>query len=316
MTIVLHFVFVVIGFLVLAKSADVLVDGSSSIARRYNVSDLVIGLTIVAFGTSAPELIVSVISSIKGNSGIAIGNVVGSNIANLGLVLGGAGIIAPIVMKKATVRRDIPFCIGTAGLLLLIVALNRSGFVISRLESVILLAAMLLYMALVFSISREPIKDVDDPTERRPGVATLMIVLGLVGLMVGGEVIVRYSVKIATHFKVSQELIGVTIVAIGTSLPELAAAIAAVLKNKSDIAIGNVVGSNIFNTGLVLGTAGAIAPISSAKSFVPDALAGLALSVLLLLFMLTGQRRKLDRWEAILMLVAYAGYLTFAVVRG
>jgi cation:H+ antiporter len=315
MTIAIYFVLVIIGFAILAKSADLLVDGAASLAKRYNVSDLVIGLTIVAFGTSAPELIVSVISSIKGNSGIAIGNVAGSNIANLGLVLGGAGILAPIVMKTKTVRRDIPFCIGTAVLLLIVVGLNRSDFVVSRLESVILLAAILLYMALIFSISKEPPEHADNLVARGPLAAVLMVLIGLVGLVGGGELIVRYAVEIASHFGVSQELIGVTIVAIGTSLPELAAGIAAVLRNKSDIAIGNVVGSNIFNTGLVLGTAGAIAPIASTKSFVPDALAGLVLSVMVMLFMLTGEKRKLDRWEAVLLLVGYVGYLAFAVWR-
>ncbi|MFC1497738.1 calcium/sodium antiporter [Verrucomicrobiota bacterium] len=308
--------FIALGFVLLIKGANVLVDGSSSLAKRYGISDIVIGLTIVAMGTSAPELVVSVIAAIKGNSGIAIGNVMGSNIANICLVMGGAGIIMPMVIRKETVKQEIPFCFITAVLLLIVLLFFNNPFLVSRIEAIVLLASLGVY---IFFMMRSAKKSSIGPIKTEsldPAAAVIMIAGGLLGLMLGGNLIVKNAVAIAEKLNVSQEMIGLTIVALGTSLPELATAIAAVLKNKPDIAVGNVVGSNIINTGLVLGTAAVINPITSSKEFLADSLILVAASFAIFLFMFTGKKNKLDRWEAVILLLGYFGYMAYVIGRG
>lgn len=308
---------ILIGFILLIKGADCLVDGACSIARRFGLSDMVIGMTIVAFGTSTPELSVSLIAGLRGNGGIAIGNILGSNIANLGLVLGAAGLLRPITIQRGAVWKEIPFCLGTASLLAIMLIWQRaSPSVIARGEGLILLAALAAYFIFMFRASREP------PAEMQPGEhvypplsAWLLMLAGLAGLLIGGELITRNAVTIARRLHVSQEMIALTVVALGTSLPEVAASIAAVMKNKSDLAIGNVVGSNILNTCLVLGLAGSVTPLSSPRSFAADAGIGLGCSMLLFLFMFSGGRHKLDRWEAALFCLIYAGYLVMTILR-
>lgn len=314
-TMIVASILVLVGFVLLVKGADVLVDGACSIAKRCNVSDLVVGLTIVALGTSTPELVVTIISVLKGSSGIALGNVLGSNIANLCLILGIAGVLSPIAIRKSTVWREIPFCLGIAVLLLFVVAFHNLSFLISRKEAFLLLGGFVAYMVFMLSSAKELPIGVVEPSAGKPIVAVLMILGGLGGLIIGGELIVRSCVNIAIGLGVSEALIGVTIVAIGTSLPELTTSIVAVLKGKPNIAVGTVVGSNILNTCLVLGTAAAIRPIAATGSFVMDAWTAAIASLMLFFFMFTGKRQKLDRWEALLFLAVYVGYIGYAIYR-
>jgi len=307
---------IVVGFVLLIKGANCLVDGACAIAKRFHVPDLVIGLTIVAFGTSAPELAVSVTSAIKGNSEIAIGNVLGSNIANLCLVLGGAGVIFTIHFARERVRREVYTCIITALLLLAVVSINPSGVLVSRLEAVILLACMVAYMIFLVRTTRTDPPPDHVHTSHKVSVSIMMLIGGLIALLFGGDLIVKNAVKVATTMKVSQAMIGLTVIALGTSLPELATSIVSLKKGKSDIAIGNIVGSNIMNTCLVLGCAAAITPIKTAKSFIMDASVATVASILLLVFMFTGKKsRELDRKEAAIYILCYITYIGFVIWR-
>ena len=303
------------GFVLLAKGASVMVDGACSIAKRLKASDLVIGLTILALGTSAPEFFVSVISALKNSSEIALGNVLGSNIANLCLVLGVAGIVVPISVRKEIVRRDLPFCLVVALVLLGIISLWNVEFVVSRWEATVLGLGLVAYLALMFFTAEAPPIGVVEQDPRKPAIAALMVLGGLAALVLGGELVVQSCIKIASQLGVSDALIGVTIVAVGTSLPELAASVAAVLKGKPEMAIGNVVGSNILNTCLVLASAAAIRPLAADTSFMIDALVAAVMSGMLILFMFTGKKYKLDRREAFVFLAAYVGYLGYVICR-
>jgi len=307
---------ILIGFVLLTKGADFLVTGASSLAKHCGVSDLVIGLTIVALGTSAPEAVVSFMSAATGNSGIALGNVVGSNIANICLVLGVAGMIMPLQMQRGTVWKEIPFCLFTAVLLLLAVAFFNKNALVSRGEAVVLLITLGAYLWYMFHAAANPATGVKKQSDQNMGVLSLMILGGILALMFGGDLIVKNAIKVAEHMGLSQEFIGLTIVALGTSLPEMATAVVAVKKKNVDVAVGNVVGSNIFNTCFVLGGAAMIHPIPNGADFKTDAIAIIVASILLFVFMFTGKKLKLDRWEALIFLLMYAAYIGFAVVRG
>jgi len=311
MPLLLSIVFLAVGFLLLAKGADWMVAGASSLAGRFGVSDMVVGLTVVAFGTSAPELFVSTISALRGNGAIAVGNVLGSNIANILLVLGLAATLRPIAIHKRNTWREIPFCLATAVLLLVLLVVANEPFLISRVEAAILLVALAIYLGFMI---RNPVllpAEVAATPPHGAGVSVLLMLAGLATLVGGAELIVRGGVRIAESLGVGDDVIAVTIIAIGTSLPEMATSVAAALKGKSDIAVGNVVGSNILNTGLVLGVAGLVRPIQAAEPFVLDAGVGLAGAVFLFAFMFTGRRHRFDRWEGILCLVLYAGYIAY-----
>ena len=255
----------VVGFVLLIKGADWLVAGSASIAKKYNISDLVIGLTIVSMGTSMPELIVNVIASLSGNSEIAIGNVLGSNIANVLLILGVAAFIYPLTIKNSTIMSEIPFSI-IAVLLVAFVA-NAAIFddqmaqMLSRWDGVLLLLFFGLFMVYILKLAKEGRTDMleDTPDETLTmGKSTVFVLLGMVGLFLGGKWVVEGAVAIANEFGLSQNLIGLTIVAIGTSLPELVTSAVAAMKKNTDIAVANVVGSNIFNLLWVLGLSAVI----------------------------------------------------------
>jgi cation:H+ antiporter len=312
----LNSLLILAGFALLAKGADILVDGACAIARKYRFSELVIGLTVVALGTSAPELVVCVISSLKGTDGITVGNVVGSNVANLCLVLGIAGLMTPVVLRRGTVWKEIPFCVGTSVLLLAIMFFGDPASLISRGEGLLLLGTFAVYLVFMFATAGESPQTAPHERLMAGGRAAAMVGGGLAALMAGGELIVRNCESIALRFGLSEGVVGVTIVAIGTSLPELATSAASIRKGKPDIAVGNIVGSNILNTCLVLGVSAAIQPIASMGSFTMDAAVIVAASIALFFFMFTGEKLKVDRWEALLFLATYAGYIAFAVYRG
>ena len=310
----------IIGLLLLIKGGDWLVNGSSSIARQYGISELVIGLTIVAFGTSAPELVVSSLAAINHHPEIALGNVIGSNNFNLFFILGVLGVIAPLSVQKTTIRIEIPLSMAAA-IFLLILANNffiGKNPIINRLDALLLLAcfvAFIIYIWKTIKTEETIVSASIKETSQKAIWSVARILLGLVGLMLGGKWVVDSSIEIAHYFKISEKVIGLTIVAMGTSLPELFTSIIAIRKNSAGIAIGNVIGSNIFNIFLILGVGGIIRPMEYSIAFNSDLILLIIGSILLLLAMFTGKKRKLDRWEAIILLVIYIAYMVYVGIR-
>jgi len=308
------------GFIFLIKGADLLVDGAASIARRLKVSDLVIGLTVVAFGTSTPELFVNLIASFKGNSDIAIGNVLGSNIANIFLILGISSIIYPLAVTKGTVWKEIPFSL-LAAVVLLFAAndqiLDHAGAsALTRIDGLIFFCFFTIFIYYTFSIATR-VEGMDEHvTARQLGRLRSLsyIIAGLAGLIIGGKWIVDGAIALAAKLGMSESLIGLTIVAVGTSLPELATSAVAAYKKNVEIAVGNVVGSNIFNIFFVLGISAAIRPLPFQSKNNLDLAAVILSSLMLFLFMFTGKKRSLDRWEGIVCLLLYISYITFLIV--
>ncbi len=312
----------IIGFLLLIKGADFLVEGAGSIARRYKISDLVIGLTVVSFGTSAPELFVSVTASLEGNAGIATGNILGSNIANILLILGISSLVYPLSVSRGTVWREIPFSL-LAAMVLWVAANDRilDGWAytdISRSDGLIFLMFFALFIYYSASIARSMTGNGQGmPMQSRGAAASFaMAGAGLSGLALGGKWIVDGAAHIAVTFGMSQEMVGLTIVAVGTSLPELATSVMAAWRKNVEIAVGNVVGSNIFNIFFVLGVSSVIKPLPFHAGANLDIGMVVLASMILFGTMFTGKHRSLDRWEGTMLLVLYAAYLVFVVMRG
>jgi cation:H+ antiporter len=318
----LTFVLFITGFVLLIKGADLLVEGASSIARRLNISDLVIGLTIVAFGTSAPELFVNIAASLKGNTDIAIGNVLGSNISNIFLILGISSIIYPLTVTKGTVWKEIPFSL-LAVVVLAILANDgiidgRTFSALSRIDGLVFLSFFIIFIYYAFGIA-EKIEGMEDHVpSKRHGLlkAVQMVVVGLAGLGFGGQWIVNGATFLATKFGVSESLVGLTIVAVGTSLPELATSAMAAYKKNVEIAVGNVVGSNIFNVFFVLGISSMIKPLPFEAANNMDIGVVIIASLLLFIAMFAGKRQSLDRWEGMAFLVFYGIYIGYLIIRG
>ena len=312
-------IYLVLGLIVLIKGADLLVSGAVSIARRLNVSDLVIGLTVVAFGTSTPELFVNLLASFRGNSDIAVGNIIGSNIANILLILGVSSLIAPLSVSKGTVWKGIPFSL--LAVVVLAIATNdpfldaAATSVISRGDGLVLLCFFIIFLYYSFAVATEvPGLQSHVPARKhRAAVSLLLIVVGLSGLSLGGRWIVDGAVAIALQLGMSEAVVGLTIVAIGTSLPELATSAVAVRRGNVEIAVGNVVGSNIFNIFLVLGLSATVKPLPFPTGGNLDIIVVIFASLLLFLFMFTGKRRSVDRWEGAVFLLMYAAYIAFRI---
>ncbi|MBI4135398.1 calcium/sodium antiporter [Candidatus Uhrbacteria bacterium] len=307
------------GIALLIYGARFLVDGGSSLARRFGISPLVVGLTIVAFGTSAPELIVNIFASISGSADIAMGNVLGSNLANILLILGIAAAIYPLRVQSSTVWKEIPMsllAVVAVGVMVNDAFVDGLGFnILSRSEGVILLFFFLIFMYYTYGISKS---EGDGPPVRvfKTGSSALMILGGLLGLFVGGRFTVDAAVAIARALQVSEALIGFTVVAIGTSLPELFTSAIAAARRQVDIAIGNVVGSNIFNIFFVLGISSIIRPIPFSPILNTDLMFVIVATLLLFAFLFVGKRHILERWQGVGFIGLYLGYLAFAVARG
>jgi cation:H+ antiporter len=314
----LTYILFVVGFYILIKGADLLVDGSSSIARKLNISNIVIGLTIVAFGTSAPEFIVNIFASAKGNTEIAIGNILGSNIANILLILGIASIIYPISAKKNTVLKEIPFSL-LAALLVAITANDvlidgNPASVITRIDGLVFIGFFIIFLYYTISITKSD-SDINETPIKELSTAksTAYILIGLTGLVLGGKWIVDGAVTIAESLNISQSLIGLTVVAVGTSLPELATSAVAAYKKQSDIAIGNVVGSNIFNVFWILGASAIIRPLPFNMDSNVDIFVNILASVILFFAMYVGKKHVLERWQGVLLVLFYVGYIAFLI---
>ena len=316
---------IVVGFVALVKGADWLVDGASAIAKRSGISDLVIGLTVVAFGTSMPEFVVNMVSVAEGSTDLAITNILGSNIINTFVILGLTALVYPIVSQKRSRDFDIPMSIIAGVLVLIFVAVQlpfgEAGKGIGHLGGGVLLAFFCYFLYNTFRNAKEGVKELKSEGVKEltnEGVKELtiqraigLIIGGLVGLVVGGELIVKSAVDLATRMGVSEAIIGLTIVALGTSLPELATSVIAAAKHNSDIAIGNVFGSNIFNVFFVLGTSAAIHPLPAYEGIELDACMAAMGSIIVWLAVKTDKDRKVQRWAGALLLIVYGGYLAY-----
>lgn len=319
-TMLVTYLLLPIGLILLVKGAGFLVDGASSIAKKLGVSTLVIGLTIVAFGTSAPELAVTVFASAKGNTDIAIGNILGSNIANILLILGVSALFFPLTVKRSTLWKEIPLAL----LAVVVVALmasdallgggNFSGLTLG--DGLVLISFFIIFLYYTFGMSRVevPAKAEIGVRDRSLSRSVLMIVVGLGGLTLGGKWIVDAAVALATALGVSQAVIGLTVVAIGTSLPELATSAVAAYKKDTDIAVGNIVGSNIFNVFWILGLSAIISPLPFSPALMRDMVIAISATLLLFIVMFIGKRNILERWQGAIFVALYIVYIVSLVV--
>lgn len=308
MEFLLQVVLLVAGFVLLIKGADWFVDGSSAVAAKFGIPQLVIGLTIVAMGTSAPEAAVSIAAAVNGSAEITIGNIVGSNILNILIILGLSSVITAIAVARSTICYEIPFMIAITGILLLLGLDGSIGLV----DGIILLVLFAAYLTYLFIMAKK-----DKDKESGEGVSMsvprsiIFIIVGLAMIILGSNLTVDAASYIASALGLSERFIGLTIVALGTSLPELFTSVSAARKGNADIAIGNIVGSNIFNILFVVGLSSVIIPVPFAANFIFDTIIAIAAAVLLLVCCLIG-KNKLKRWAGIAMLISYAAY--FAVI--
>ena len=312
----MDFLYILIGFGVLVIGANFLVEGASGLAKRFNVSDLIIGLTVVAFGTSTPELVVNMVAASNPDStDIALTNILGSNTINTFVILGLAALIFPIKSKRSTRNFDIPLSL-LGPLLILLMAFAFDNFM-SRFDGFILLLIFVGFIYLMIRRSMKNPKSVD-VMEVKPvkiWLALLMILGGLGALIGGGELIVPSSVRIAESYGISKSIIGLTIVALGTSLPELATSVVAAFKKNSDIALGNVVGSNIFNVFLVLGSSAVLRPLPAYNGMIFDILMTAFGSLLILLFVFSNKQRLIKKWHGALLVSLYVVYIFLVITK-
>ncbi len=309
----INILLLLIGFALLIKGADFFVEGAAGIANRFGISQIVIGLTVVAFGTSAPEAAISITAGINGNTGIAVGNVLGSNLLNILLILGATAIIVPLAVQKNTLRYEIPFVIAITAMTVAIGGFFGQIAIVSGIIMLLLLVLFIVY--LVFIAKRaEKSDDAEAETPKRWQPIWKLILFTLIGIgaiVLGSDLAVDGATYIAQFFGMSDRLIGLTIVALGTSLPELVTSLVAAKKGNADIAIGNNVGSCIFNILFVLGATAVICPVPYDPKFIIDGLFALGAAAMLLLCVLFNKKRQLGRLGGALMLVAYAGYYVY-----
>jgi len=308
----------VFGFVLLIKGADWLIDGAVSIAQRLKVPDLVVGLTVVAFGTSAPEMSVNIIASINNNNGLAIGNIVGSNIFNILFILGVCASIRKLTVQRSTVVAEIPFALLAALMVGYMVndSLTDANATdqVSRADGLVLIAMFMLFLYYIMRLSKADVGD-EVPNVPKMSVAAAigLFVVGLAGLVVGGQWIVDGAVKIATQLGYSETFIGLTVVSMGTSLPELATSVAAVRKGNTDLAIGNVIGSNIFNIFWVLGLSAVISPVVFNVADNINIYVVIGTHLLLFGALFVGSRHQVNRWQGVVFLLCYVAYLAVLV---
>ncbi len=311
MEVLLQLTLLVVGFVMLIKGADWFVDGVSGIAEKFGIPQLVIGLTIVAMGTSAPEAAVSITAAIKGNAGITIGNILGSNIMNVFVILGITSVITAIAVQNSTIRIELPFMIGISIILL---ACGMTGNTITRVEGILLWGFFLVYLGYLFQAAKQGITEQpEEEKQERIGKLILTGVIGMILIIVGSDVTVDAATALATIFGMSERFIGLTIVAFGTSLPELVTSVIAARKGKADIAVGNIVGSNIFNILFVVGTTALIVPVPFSSEFLIDGI--IAILAGILLWICVWKKKLLTRWGGCLMLVGYLVYFSYLLIK-
>ena len=308
-------IFIIIGFILLIKGADFLVSGASSIAKKFHIPEIIIGLTIVSIGTSMPELMVSITSALEGYSDMAIGNVVGSNVANLVLILGLAAVLQPVILKKQTRLIDTPICLGIA---IIFYFICNYGQNVTRIDGIILIALFVLFISytIIMAIKGKKFENEEVKEEKKsenevlsPLKSIVYIILGIVALKFGGDFAVDNAVKVAQWFGLSEKIISVTILAIGTSLPELVTTVSAAIKKESDIAIGNILGSNIFNMLLIIGVSSIINPIVYNISYNIDMYIMIVALCVLFLFAYIPPKNQVSKMNGVVYLIIYAIYM-------
>lgn len=322
---IINYILLIVGFALLIAGADYLVKGASSVAKRLNISDLIIGLTIVSIGTSAPELAVNILASINGQAGMAIGNVVGSNIFNFLVIIGVAAIIKPLPLKNSLIKVEIPFAVLASAALIFVAGdyfIDGKPGAISRSDGLILLLFFAIFLYYIFlSAKKGELADTENSEEITTTksysvfISTLMILGGIGALVYGGDVIVKSATELAKNWGLSDTVIGLTIVAVGTSLPELATSVVAAYRGNSDIAIGNVVGSNIFNIFFILGVSSTILPLPFSRDSMIDVLMAGFATILVLSIAKRGKRRNINRTEGAILIVIYVGYVIYLLSR-
>ncbi|MCE1247887.1 MAG: calcium/sodium antiporter [Firmicutes bacterium] len=327
------YVTLIAGFFFLIKGADVLVEGASDIAKRFGIPSLVIGLTIVAFGTHVPELVIGLLSASRGSTDIALGNAIGSNIFNILFIAGITSVLVPLHVSHTTVWKEIPYGLLAAVVLYIIANDYTYNFHhepwITRGDGLIMLCFFVIFMIYIFELAIKFREEIHDKSEETNEVkakqhpmwkVVVMIVCGILGLVIGGELVVEGAVSVARKMGVSEYLISATVIAGGTGLPELAACISAALKKEHDISIGNIVGSNVFNIFLALGVTSVYKPMKVPVGINYDIVFLMIISLFLFFFMFTGEKKetkyKLHRLEGVFLLLLYAGYLTYIIMRG
>lgn len=311
MMLIIQIILLVVGFVFLIKGADLFVEGSSSIATLLKIPAIIIGLTIVAIGTSAPEAAVSITASLSGSNEIAVSNVIGSNIFNLLLIVGCCAVLKELKIGRTILEKDIPFLIIAT---VFMVAFIIIGWNIGRIEAVVLLTLLIIYLAyLVYTTRKTKESQYVSKPKLGLGKSIIYIIIGLAGIILGGEFVVDSASAIAMAFGMSETLVGLTIVAMGTSLPELVTSLTALKRNENQLVIGNVIGSNIFNIVLVLGLSSLISPIAVEPSILTDLI--LLLFVTLLFFVFAKTQNKIDKKEGIVLLVIFIVYMIFAILR-
>ena len=311
--------FIVLGFVLLIKGADFLVDGASSVAKRFRIPEIVIGLTIVSIGTSMPELFVSTTSALQGSADMSIGNIIGSNICNLLLILGLSAVISPVAFQKATRNIEIPMCFGITVIFML---LANIGGTLSLLDGIILLVLFAGFIAYTLYVAKKGRTEAEEEQEaegeKKNSILKdiILIVVGIVGLKIGGDLTVNNSVVIAEAVGISEKVIGLTILAIGTSLPELVTSVVAAIKGNDDIAIGNIIGSNIFNMLMIIGVTAVITPLNFNISY--NMQLGILLFALILLeiFAFTKPKDKMTRFNGAIYVALYAAFMAMLFVIG
>lgn len=309
---------IIIGFIFLIVSADILVDGSSGIAKKFHIPEIIIGLTIVSIGTSMPELFVSITSALEGHSDMAIGNIIGSNLSNLLLILGLSAIIKPIIFQKETRYYEIPMCLFFT--IILMIFCNSQNK-ISRIEATILLILFCTFLGYTIFMGKKESKnnlieiDVKENKKNSTIKNIILIILGVVGLKIGGDLTVNNTVNVANYFNISEKIISLTILAVGTSLPELVTSVMAAIKGNSDIAIGNIIGSNIFNILLIIGMSAVINPITYNVTYNFDLSILLLSTVILAIFPFIPPKEKMSRANGFVYFLMYVIYLVILIVK-
>lgn len=314
------YLLLVIGFGLLIKGADLFVDGSSNIAKLLRISPIVIGLTIVSFGTSFPEATVSIIAALEGSADVSLGNVIGSNIFNITLIVGIAACIYPLKIQGESVKKEIPFALLASGVLFVLIsdtALNGSSSnSLSRSDGIIFLLILCVFLYYVFEVamkSRESIPKIEVPNHIKWGKSTLYLLIGLIAIVIGGNLVVTNGTEIALSLGMSETLVGLTIIAIGTSLPELVTSITAAIKKESEIAFGNIIGSNIFNVLFVLGASATITPLMVNDKVFIDVILMILFTLLLLIF--SRSQFKIGKKEGAFLVIVYILYLVYIILR-
>lgn len=310
-SIIIQIVLLIVGFVFLIKGSDFFVDGSSSIASLLKIPTIIVGLTIVAFGTSAPEAAVSITSSLAGNNAMAVSNVIGSNLFNMLMVIGVSALLGDLLMEKSVLNKDLPFLVVIT---VLFAAFILIGWNITSIEGIILLAILIAYVLYLIRSSKKS-KDANKVEKAKLSlpVSIIFIVVGLAGIILGGDLVVKSASSIAMALGMSETLVGLTIVAIGTSLPELVTSLTALKKGENQLVIGNVIGSNIFNILFVLGASSAISEIPLDSSMLIDVVFMIAVTILCFIFGKT--QEKYDKKEGIILVALFIGYMAFAILR-